>query len=112
MAAPAPDAPLAAAPAAIVCTQHRRYARERLFPTNEAFTAEHAATLKIIAAELGCPVNAVYICNGASGPAVLFEDHQGSAGTRCACDLQSLYWKEARPPVRPAGKEFDLRLST
>lgn len=58
---------------------------KRLFPSDKALTSEHAAVLKIIAVELGSPVDAVYIGDGASGPAVFYEDRQGSEGTRCAC---------------------------
>lgn len=68
----------------------------RLFPVNEALTAEHAAVLKVIAAEVGCPNDAVYIGDGVSGPAVFYEDRQGSKGTRCACDLESSYWQECQ----------------
>lgn len=67
---------------------------KRLFPVNETLTAEHAAVLKLIAADLGCFVESVYIGNAASGPAVFYQDRQGSDGTRCACDLSSLYWQE------------------
>lgn len=67
---------------------------KRLFPVNEALTAQHAAALKVIAADVGCPVDAVYIGSGASGPAVFYEERQGSEGTRCACDLSSLYGQE------------------
>lgn len=69
---------------------------KRLFPVNEALTARHAAVLQVVAADLGCPVDAVYIGNGSSGPAVLQEDRQGSEGTRCACDLCSRYWRECQ----------------
>jgi hypothetical protein len=69
---------------------------KRLFPVNEALTARHAAVLKVIAADLGCPVDAVYIGNGASGPAVFYEDSQGNEGTRCACTLRSPYWQQCQ----------------
>ena len=75
---------------------------KRLFPVNEALTARHAAVLKVVAADLGCPVDAVYIGNGASGPAVFQEDRQGSEGTRCACDLCSRYWQECQARVAVA----------
>lgn len=68
----------------------------RLFPINEALTTEHASVLKIIAAEMGCSADAVYIGDGASGPAVFYEDAHGSNGTRCACDLESSYWQECQ----------------
>jgi hypothetical protein len=67
---------------------------KRLFPVNEVLTAEHAAVLKIIAADLGCPRDVVYIGSGATGPTVSYEDHQGVYGTRCACDLSGAYWQE------------------
>jgi hypothetical protein len=85
---------------------------KRLFPVNEALTTRHAGALKIIAADLGCPVDGVYIGNGVSGPAVFREDRQGSEGTRCACTLGSPYWQQcqaradvaallARPAIDP-----------
>ena len=64
---------------------------KRLFPVNEVLTSRHAAVLKVVTADLGCPVDAVYIGDGASGPAVFHEDRQGSEGTRCACTLGSSY---------------------
>ncbi|WP_156901586.1 hypothetical protein [Azohydromonas australica] len=82
---------------------------KRLFPVNEALTSRHAAVLSIVAADLGCPVDAVYIGNGASGPAVFHEDRQGSEGTRCACDLSSLYWQECQ--ARAAVKGLLARLA-
>ena len=69
---------------------------KRLFSVNEALNARHAAALQIIAADLGCPVDAVYIGNGVSGPAVFHEDRQGSEGTRCACILGSPYWQQCQ----------------
>lgn len=69
---------------------------KRLFPVNEALNARHAVVLKIIAADLGCPVDAVYIGNGVSGPAVFHEDRQSSEGTRCACTPGSLYWQQCQ----------------
>ena len=69
---------------------------KRMFPVNEALNARHAAALSIIAADLGCPVDAVYIGNGASGPAVFYEDRQGSEGTRCACTLGSPRWQQCQ----------------
>jgi hypothetical protein len=68
----------------------------RLFPVDEGLTAKHATVLKIIAADLGGPVDAVYIGNGLSGPAVFHEDHQGNEGTRCACTLGSSYWQQCQ----------------
>jgi hypothetical protein len=69
---------------------------KRLFLLNEALTAKHTAVLKVIAADLGCPWDTVYIGNGASGPAVFYEDRQGSEGTRCACDLKGSYWQQCQ----------------
>ncbi len=69
---------------------------KRLFPVDEALTAKHAAVLKIITADLGCPVDPVYIGNGVSGPAVFYEDRQGSEGIRCACTLGSSYWQQCQ----------------
>jgi hypothetical protein len=69
---------------------------KRLYPVNEALTDKHAAVLKVIAAALGCPLDAVYIGNGVSGPAVFHEDSLGSEGTRCACDLSNPYWKQCQ----------------
>ena len=69
---------------------------KRLFAVNEALTAQHAAVLKVVAADLGCPVDAVYIGNGSGGPAVFHEDRQGSEGTRCACTLGSPYWQQCQ----------------
>ncbi|WP_157269227.1 hypothetical protein [Azohydromonas aeria] len=68
----------------------------RLFPFNEALSVKHAAVLKFIAAELGCPLGAVYIGEGVSGPAVFYEDAQGSHGTHCAWALRSPYWQESQ----------------
>lgn len=82
---------------------------KRLFPVNEVLTAEHAAALNVIAAELGCPVDAVYIGQGASGPAVFYEDRQGSNGTRCACGLSSPYWQQCQ--AKAAVTALLLRLS-
>jgi hypothetical protein len=67
-----------------------------LFPVNEALTDKHATVLKAIAAALGCPLEVVYIGNKVSGPAVFHEDRQDGEGTRCACDLSSLYWQECQ----------------
>jgi hypothetical protein len=68
---------------------------KRLLPVNEVLTARHAAALRI-AADLGRPVNAVHIGNGASGTAVFHEDRQGSGGARCACNLRSPHWRQCR----------------
>ncbi|WP_156902286.1 hypothetical protein [Azohydromonas australica] len=67
---------------------------KRLFPVNEAIIVKQTAALRIIGADLGGPLGAVYIGNGANGPAVFYEDRQGSEGTRCACDLHSSYWQQ------------------
>ncbi|WP_157270725.1 hypothetical protein [Azohydromonas aeria] len=83
---------------------------KRLFPVNEALTAEHAATLKIIAAELGCSVDAIYVGDGASGPAVFYEHPAVNAGTRCACDLESSYWRECQ--ARAVVEALLARLTT
>jgi hypothetical protein len=69
---------------------------KRLFPVNETLTAKHAAVMRVVAADLGCPVDAVYIGDGVSGLAVFYEDRQGNEGTRCACDLSSRYWQECQ----------------
>lgn len=69
---------------------------KRLFPVNEALAARHATVLKVVAADLDCPVDAVYIGNCVSGPAVFHEDRQGSEGTRCACTLNSPYWQQCQ----------------
>lgn len=81
----------------------------RLFTINEALTTGHAAVLKVIAVQLGCPGDAVYIGDGASGPAVFYEDRHGSDGTRCACDLESSYWRECQ--ARAAVKALLARLT-
>jgi hypothetical protein len=83
---------------------------KRLFPVNEPLTAAHGAVLKIIAAELGCPMGAVYIGEGASGPAVFYEDTPGSNGTRCACDLSSPYGQVCQAKVVATNdqKRFEL----
>jgi hypothetical protein len=44
-------------------------------------------------------VDAVCIGNGVSGPAVFYEDRQGSEGTRCACTLGSPYWQQCQAKV-------------
>ncbi len=69
---------------------------KRLFPVNEALTSRHTAALGIIATDLGCPLDAVYVGNGANGPAVFYEDRQGSEGTRCACAVSGRYWQECQ----------------
>jgi hypothetical protein len=69
---------------------------KRLSPVNEALTDKHAAMLKVIAATLGCPLEAVYIGNKVSGPAVFHEDRQDSEGTRCARDLEAPYCQECQ----------------
>lgn len=69
---------------------------DRLFPIDEALTAEHAAVLEVIAVDMGCSTDAVYIGAGASGPAVFYEDAHGNNGTRCACDLEGAYWQECK----------------
>jgi hypothetical protein len=71
-----------------------RFAVKRRFPVNEPLNAEHADVLKLIAADLSLPLDAVYIGDGASGPAVFHEDRQGGAGTRCVCVVGSLSWLE------------------
>ena len=69
---------------------------KQLFPVNETFTAKHTAALRIIAADSGCAVGAVYIGNGVSGPAAFYEARQGNEGTRCACTLGSPYWQQCQ----------------
>lgn len=69
---------------------------KRLFPVNEALTVKYDTVLRLIAADLGCPVDAVYIGNGARGAAVFYEDRQGGEGTRCACTLGSPYWQQCQ----------------
>jgi hypothetical protein len=81
----------------------------RLFPLNEALTAKHAAVLRLIATDLGRPVDAVYIGNGASGPAVFYEDRQGNEGTRCACTLGSPRWQQCQAKVAVAALLTRLR---
>ena len=83
--------------------------KKRPFPTNDALTAEHAATLNVIAAELGCPVDAVYVGDGASGPAVFYEHPAVSTGARCACDLTGAFWQECQ--ARATVKTLLARLS-
>lgn len=67
-----------------------------LFPVNEALNARHAAALKSITADLGCPVDAVYIGNGVNGPVMFHEDRQGSEGSRCTCTPGSPYWQQCQ----------------
>lgn len=67
-----------------------------LFPINDALNAQHVAVLQVIAADLAWPMEAVYISDAASGPAVFYEDLQGSRGTRCICAVGSLYWQECQ----------------
>ncbi|WP_028996562.1 hypothetical protein [Azohydromonas australica] len=69
---------------------------KRLFPVNEALTVKYDAVLRLIAADLGCPVDTIYIGNGARGAAVFHEDCQGNEGTRCACTLGSPYWQQCQ----------------
>jgi hypothetical protein len=79
-----------------------RFAVKRLFPVNAPLNIEHAAVLKLIAADFGLPLDAVYIGDGASGPAVFYEDNNGGHGTRCVCALDSLSWQEYRARVEAA----------
>jgi hypothetical protein len=79
-----------------VSKQQQRCARETAISNQRGATSEHAAVLKVIAQDLSRPVEAVYIGDGASGPAVFYEDLQGSEGTRCACDLEGSYWQECQ----------------
>lgn len=62
---------------------------KRLFQVDEALMVRHTAVLKVVAADLGCPVDAAYIGNGVGGSVVFYEDHQGNEATRCACILAS-----------------------
>jgi hypothetical protein len=62
-----------------------------MFPVNASLNAEHATVLRLIAVDLALPLDAVYIGDGASGPAVFYEDRH--EGTRSVCAVGSPSWQ-------------------
>jgi hypothetical protein len=69
---------------------------KRLFPVNETLTAKHAIALKVIAADLGCPADAIYIGSGASAPAVFYEAPRAAKAPAAPACLEALYWQECQ----------------
>lgn len=66
----------------------------RLFEFNEALNIEHAGALEVLAGDIKLPRESVYIGNGASGPAVFYEEPSGN--TLCACSVDSDLWLECQ----------------